>query len=495
MKKRVCLILAALMLLSCLAAAHADESRSSRAILKEAARQVEDYMTGGSVDLKKASALLLAAGESGAYLRSYIDILRALDREEYTLALLGAENCCRSEAFRAFFGGLRSDVLGTADDLLAYCRGRKARAEERLSDAVHYFAQCLSYYDSARQWNECREALFSAAFAQAQAYSEQGQYREAYLLLAQLEQYGYEGGAMLAWGIKSVNPGIEEALAGEGIDLTRPETMPVELQILPEPVEPAEAPASTAAPIAEPTAAPTAEPTAVPTAEPTPAANVYRVANCKEYISLRSAPSASADVIEQVPLGEPVTYLGRASDRFMQVSWRGVTGYVHSDYLAFDDQPGRTFSAPGSVVSYDAAGAVYACSSYRQYLHSTPEDPYYDWCAFDGDTRTAWNSQQSRYGQWLAVSLFTGKTITGFGMVNGFPKTNSVWRSNASVKIVSIYADEDYLGSFNIEHTQELQMFRFDQPIECSVLRFEFDATYPGESWEDLCVAEIYLYE
>ena len=59
-----------------------------------------------------------------------------------------------------------------------------------------------------------------------------------------------------------------------------------------------------------------------------------RVYNCKKSITLRSAPSTSAEEICQIPLGAVVGKLyWRQDSSFYLVSYNGMTGYALKSYL------------------------------------------------------------------------------------------------------------------------------------------------------------------
>ena len=54
---------------------------------------------------------------------------------------------------------------------------------------------------------------------------------------------------------------------------------------------------------------------------------------CKEYITLRSSASKSAESLDHIPLYAQVTYLGDASNGFLKVAYNGTTGYALAEYL------------------------------------------------------------------------------------------------------------------------------------------------------------------
>ncbi|BAL84871.1 hypothetical protein SELR_pSRC100640 (plasmid) [Selenomonas ruminantium subsp. lactilytica TAM6421] len=66
----------------------------------------------------------------------------------------------------------------------------------------------------------------------------------------------------------------------------------------------------------------------------TPHCTLYRVANCNEWISLRSAPSADAAVITRIPLGEYVRFVKAGSNGYYYVYYKGNLGYALAEYLS-----------------------------------------------------------------------------------------------------------------------------------------------------------------
>ena len=62
------------------------------------------------------------------------------------------------------------------------------------------------------------------------------------------------------------------------------------------------------------------------------------VVNCEEWISLRSAPSADANVIAKLPLGTVVIVYDGPSygiNGFYPVEYEGMKGYCLKDYLEY----------------------------------------------------------------------------------------------------------------------------------------------------------------
>ncbi len=71
----------------------------------------------------------------------------------------------------------------------------------------------------------------------------------------------------------------------------------------------------------------------------------FYVANCKEYISLRSMPLKSSDVLAKIPLGARLDAIyyhdgGYKEDSFVYVKYKGKYGFVLWDYLESRWYPG-----------------------------------------------------------------------------------------------------------------------------------------------------------
>lgn len=58
-----------------------------------------------------------------------------------------------------------------------------------------------------------------------------------------------------------------------------------------------------------------------------------QVVNCKEWITLRSAPLTSAGSLAHIPLGTYVKYIGPAENGFYCIEYRGMRGYGLQAYL------------------------------------------------------------------------------------------------------------------------------------------------------------------
>lgn len=72
----------------------------------------------------------------------------------------------------------------------------------------------------------------------------------------------------------------------------------------------------------------------VPTSSNTNVVATYYVVNCKQSITLRTAPSTSASEITQIPLGQAVGYIENAGNGFYKINYDGRVGYGLASYLS-----------------------------------------------------------------------------------------------------------------------------------------------------------------
>lgn len=62
----------------------------------------------------------------------------------------------------------------------------------------------------------------------------------------------------------------------------------------------------------------------------------FVIANCKEWVTLRSAPSTSATALARIPLGTRVAVWDVDSrNGFLPVRYKKIKGYVLEQYLKF----------------------------------------------------------------------------------------------------------------------------------------------------------------
>ena len=77
----------------------------------------------------------------------------------------------------------------------------------------------------------------------------------------------------------------------------------------------------------------------------------YYVVNCKQSITLRTAPSTSASEIVQIPLGQAVGYIENAGNGFYKINYDGRVGYSLASYLSSTKPNTSSSSRTAQVVN------------------------------------------------------------------------------------------------------------------------------------------------
>ena len=107
-------------------------------------------------------------------------------------------------------------------------------------------------------------------------------------------------------------------------------------------VETSESVSPESAPLKAETPAPSAEMAETSAPETTAKADItYKtmyVVNCDQSITLRTNPSMESTEVQQIPLGEAVSYIEGAENGFYKISYLGSTGYALASYLS-EEQP------------------------------------------------------------------------------------------------------------------------------------------------------------
>ena len=85
--------------------------------------------------------------------------------------------------------------------------------------------------------------------------------------------------------------------------------------------------------------------------------------------------------------------------------------------------------------------------------------------------------------------------IKGFKIINGFAKSENLYKANNQVKVISIYAqtlqdvEPVFIGTWSLKQTRDLQFIELD--IEnCCYLEIKSTEIYPGTKYNDTCIAE-----
>lgn len=129
--------------------------------------------------------------------------------------------------------------------------------------------------------------------------------------------------------------------------------------------------------------------------------------------------------------------------------------------------------------------------------------------AHDLDYKTAWVEGVKRYGIGEALTYHfppENPRITKIIIVNGYVKSEDIWRNNSRVKKLKMYLNDEQFAILNLVDTREEQHFSFE-PIGNSdrdnwdelknkpwwTMRFEIVEVYEGDKYDDTAITEIYF--
>lgn len=131
-------------------------------------------------------------------------------------------------------------------------------------------------------------------------------------------------------------------------------------------------------------------------------------------------------------------------------------------------------------------------SSYRENNSAGSVDGY---CAVDGDTRTAWNTNNSTQGEYIHLEpIDLGQDyIIGIRVMSGYAKNETVYKSNARPKELEIWLGDGQEGVFVLQDSSQWQTFMFDRPINAPILSLYINSVYAGSRYNDCCITEIEL--
>jgi hypothetical protein len=129
--------------------------------------------------------------------------------------------------------------------------------------------------------------------------------------------------------------------------------------------------------------------------------------------------------------------------------------------------------------------------------------------AHDLSYETAWVEGVPGYGvgEFLVYHFPPGNPrITEIIVVNGYVKSEKLWRENARVKTLNVYQNGQLFAILQLDDSRQEQHFAF-APIGYAdrenwealtakpwwTLKFEIAAVYPGEKYDDTAITEIYF--
>lgn len=157
-------------------------------------------------------------------------------------------------------------------------------------------------------------------------------------------------------------------------------------------------------------------------------------------------------------------------------------------------------SIEGDMTSDDLSGAVSftAVSSTSKLPTNGINTSSYDATnLIDDNISSCWceGANGNGIGESVCFSSSQDQAVEGFMIWSGYQESDYLYDINARPKTIAVYADDDYVGSFELKdsglHSQKVVL---EEPIIAKSLTIKITDVYPGSKYEDCCISEIDFY-
>ena len=173
-----------------------------------------------------------------------------------------------------------------------------------------------------------------------------------------------------------------------------------------------------------------------------------------------------------------------------------------------DETKGSIWSTVGAGCSWYCGGLPQRITASRA-LPNTANNSYAAENAHDFSYETAWVEGVEGYGigEFLTYEFpAVSPRITRIIVVNGYVKSEKIWRANSRVKQLKVYKDDQPLALLNLKDIRADQSFSFDpighgdradheklQTMPAWTLRIEIVDVYKGAKYDDTVLSELYF--
>ena len=140
---------------------------------------------------------------------------------------------------------------------------------------------------------------------------------------------------------------------------------------------------------------------------------------------------------------------------------------------------------------------VFTDAQASSYLSSAGQaGTYYAEHVLDGGFATAWvegNTSSEGAGEWVTISASSAQFVKGVSIVNGYPKSDTIFWENNRPSSVTIQLSDGYSQTLTLEdgHYREWQNFDFVDYHQTTYIKLTINSVYPGSRWNDTCICEI----
>ena len=124
------------------------------------------------------------------------------------------------------------------------------------------------------------------------------------------------------------------------------------------------------------------------------------------------------------------------------------------------------------------------------------EISHYPQLVTENRTETAWveGTPGNGIGESITLHLNDKYTISGFEIMAGYWKSDSLYEKNSRPKELHVSFSDGTEYEISLEDVQKYQSFTFESPIVASEVTFTIKAVYPGSKYEDTAITYIRLF-
>ncbi|MCO5084638.1 MAG: caspase family protein [Rhizobiaceae bacterium] len=113
---------------------------------------------------------------------------------------------------------------------------------------------------------------------------------------------------------------------------------------------------------------------------------------------------------------------------------------------------------------------------------------------FDGNRETAWVEGEKDDGLNETLTLHFGKArlLSGFEIINGYDKTESIWQANSRVKTLEATTGDGQTLTVGLQDVRGASRVDFKPAIRTEWLELRIKDVYPGSKYKDTAISELY---
>jgi hypothetical protein len=127
-------------------------------------------------------------------------------------------------------------------------------------------------------------------------------------------------------------------------------------------------------------------------------------------------------------------------------------------------------------------------------LKSQKANHYNPAMMFDGNRETAWVEGEKDNGvnETLTLHFDHQRQLAGFEIINGYDKTESIWKANARVKSLEATTSDGQTLTVSLQDVRGASRVDFKPTIKTEWLELRIREVFPGTKYKDTAISELY---